>query len=96
MSEKAIELFGQENNISLVSEVVEGFGTVYRTEDNRLHLYCGDFFQFGPKLLPSGIEIGAIYDQKSVVAIEPSHRESYFKAMGDFCQNGKCNKLVSL
>ena len=56
-----------------------------------MHLYCGDLFQFGPNLLPAGVEIGAVFDQKSVVAIDPPFRDKYFDVMRLL---GKCSKLV--
>ncbi len=86
INEKAIGLFGSENNIALTETAIDGFGKVFTNCDQSLQIYCGDMFQFSPdRLLQKDLKFGAILDRGSLVAIDPELRDPYFKVMEQFC-----------
>ena len=84
---------GEAHGIHLQESDIKNFGKVFETKNGQLRMYCGDLFKFSPEMLPNDVEIGAIMDKGSAVALPPELRPSYFEQMKLFCSSNKC-KLV--
>ncbi|XP_068431853.1 probable thiopurine S-methyltransferase isoform X2 [Clinocottus analis] len=76
ISEKAIQQFFTENNMTYSEEAVPSLpgAKVYKSSERNISLYQCDLFTFS-----SSIEgqFGAIWDRGSLVAINPRDREKY-------------------
>ncbi|XP_026202389.1 probable thiopurine S-methyltransferase [Anabas testudineus] len=76
ISEKAIEQFFEENNLTYSEEPVPSIPSakVYKSSEKNISLYQCDLYSFS-----SSIEgqFGAIWDRGSLVAINPRDREKY-------------------
>ena len=55
---------------------IDGF--IYKTEDERLTVYCCDFFKMNPAILGEK-KCDAVFDRGAFVAIYESDREAYVK-----------------
>eukprot|EP00064_Thunnus_orientalis_P002056 superscaffoldBa00000143_g2063 len=76
ISEKAIQQFFEENNMTYIEEPVPAIpgAKVYKSSEKNISLYQCDLYNFS-----SSIEgqFGAIWDRGSLVAINPKDREKY-------------------
>jgi len=68
---RAVEAFFAENNLPVIQHPYEAF-TLWEGEDIRI--FQGDFFDLSAKEL---VDIGAVYDRASLIALPPSMRQSY-------------------
>ncbi|XP_028256293.1 probable thiopurine S-methyltransferase isoform X1 [Parambassis ranga] len=89
ISEKAIQQFFEENNMTYSEEPVPAIpgAKVYKSSEKNISLYQSDLYSFS-----SSIEgqFGAIWDRGSLVAINPRDREKYaaliISLMGKDCR----------
>ncbi|XP_062582810.1 probable thiopurine S-methyltransferase [Saccostrea cucullata] len=91
LAKKALEEFFKEQNISYtVSNLAEGKGEVFTSEDKRIKLYCCDLFKFNSSC--EGL-MDAIWDRGSLVAIEKEDRRRYAELMKSLMAEG-CQYLA--
>ena len=88
-------MLSEENNFSLVESSIESFGKIFKSLDGRIQMFNGDLFQFSSRFLNDGIEIGAVLDKGSLIAIDPELRGKYFELMKNLCAE-KCRQVYSL
>ncbi|KAG0706994.1 Thiopurine S-methyltransferase [Chionoecetes opilio] len=77
--EQAIVEFFTESNLPYITEQTT-WAKVYKTEDDRLKIYCCDLFKMDLKSLG---KFDAIWDRGSLVAIYEEDRERYAELMRD-------------
>ncbi|ELT90016.1 hypothetical protein CAPTEDRAFT_225489 [Capitella teleta] len=78
LSNIAVESLLNEHKLSFtVEECTEIDGFVYKTMDDKCHLYCGDFFLFNRV----NNVYDFIWDRASMQAIAPSRRSEYIDVM---------------
>ncbi len=72
--ETACREFFEEHNIPYKKNK-EGKFQVFRSDDGKITLFNGDFFELTPKQLPENI--GGIYDRACLVAFPPQMRKQF-------------------
>lgn len=90
LSELAVEQFFSENEIAAERSSQEGFE---RWESDGLVLLCGDFFDLTANDL---IDVAAIYDRASLVALPVEMRERYATHLKAITLDGARSLLVTL
>lgn len=90
-SAKGVQEFFKENNFTFSSEsVADGKFTLYKNEDNRIRIFCGDIYDFNSAL---GGKMQGIWDRGSFVAINREDREKYSKILMDLMDKD-CHYLL--
>jgi len=90
-SAKGIEDFFTEHGLKFTTETVaDGKIKLYKTEDNRMLLYCGDIYDFNSSI---GGKMEGIWDRGSFVAINREDREKYSKILIDLMAKD-CHYLI--
>lgn len=77
LSTIAVQAFFKENNYT--SHHVTG-GKFEHYEADDIHILCGDFFDLRNEDL---VEVGAVYDRASMIALPPEMRERYVRHLLD-------------
>ncbi|OWF41047.1 thiopurine S-methyltransferase [Mizuhopecten yessoensis] len=78
-SEKGLKEFFTEQNIEYSKETASSVkGTLFRSHDNKIRLYCCDIFDFSAKV-ESGFS--GVWDRGSMEAIGPGDRKKYVDLM---------------
>ncbi|XP_078318817.1 putative thiopurine S-methyltransferase isoform X4 [Crassostrea virginica] len=84
----ALEEFFEENSIKYtVSDLPDGAGSLFTSEDNRIHLYCCDLFSFKSDF---GGPMNGVWDRGALVAINKEDIPRYVEILSsllapDFC-----------
>jgi len=71
---QAIEEFFSESNLEYSKEPIEGLGSIYKSCDGRVRIYCCDLFDFKVELEGS---VDAIWDRGALVAMNIEDRNKY-------------------
>ena len=78
-SEQALQEFFHENNVKYIVEKEDEIeGKLYKSLDDRIRLYCCDFFKFTCDV---EADFQGVYDRGAFVAINGSDREKYAMLM---------------
>ena len=72
-SKQPVEEFFSENDIKFVVSKNGAYDT-YKSEDGKITIHCGDFFQVKPEIVG---KIDGIWDRGALVAMNPSDRSKY-------------------
>jgi len=81
ISELPAKAFFEEQNIKYertVPETAENF-VLYQSEDKKISIYCGDFFQFSKATV--GYQFDFVWDRGAFVAINVSDRKRYVETV---------------
>ena len=90
ISEIGVRQFFRENDLTYKITRVDDFD-LYSYEN--LEIYCGDFFSLTSKHLNN---VKAVFDSKSLIALEPDLRQKYVKYLNDIISVGARILLVTL
>jgi thiopurine S-methyltransferase len=80
IAEQAVEEFFLESQIKYSRRTLAPFD-LYQGSRDRVKLYLGDFFKFGPEIHAGGIEL--IYDRAGLVALPKNMRSRYMSKIGE-------------
>ncbi len=87
LSQIACEAFFLENKLSFSTKVTGEFTLFY---NERITLYCGDFFALTAEMLPP---LAAIYDRAALIALPDELRQRYANHLNQF-MNNHCQMLL--
>ena len=90
ISEIAIKQFFHENKLDFTITQVGEFD-LYSTKN--LEIYCGDFFSLTSKHL---CDVKAVFDRKSLIALDRNLRQKYVKHLNDIISLGVRMLLITL
>ena len=90
LSEIGIKQFFHENNLDFTISQVGEFD-LYSAKN--IEIYCGDFFSLTPKHL---CDIKAVFDRKSLIALDQNLRQKYVKHLNDIISLGVRILLITL
>ena len=83
VSDVAIQEFFTENNMEYKKqEIAKIHGTLYKSMDGRLRLYCCDLYDFSAEV-ESGLQ--AVWDRGSIIAVNKEDRLKYVKVLHSVC-----------
>ncbi|XP_061616509.1 probable thiopurine S-methyltransferase isoform X1 [Phyllopteryx taeniolatus] len=93
ISEKAIQQFFVENNLTYSEEAVPGLpgAKIFKNSEKNISLYNCDLYSFTSSIAG---QFGAIWDRGSLVAINPRDREKYASLIISLMAND-CRYLLS-
>ncbi|CAG2224619.1 TPMT [Mytilus edulis] len=85
-SELAVRQFFEENSVPCTASSVSSMGgMLYKNDDYRIRIYCGDFFKFGSHLEK---DFDGVWDRGALEAIEPKMRKTYIDIMKSILKPG--------
>ena len=90
LSEIAIKQFFHENGLDYTITRVGKFD-LYSTKN--IEIYCGDFFSLSSKHLS---DVKAVFDRKSLIALDQNLRQKYVKHLNDIISLGVRVLLITL
>ena len=90
LSEIAIKKFFHENELDFTITQVGEFD-LYSTKN--IEIYCGDFFSLASKHL---FDVKAVFDRKSLIALDQNLRQKYVKHLNDIISLGVRILLITL
>jgi len=90
LSEIGIKQFFHENSLDFTISSVGEFD-LYSAKN--IEIYCGDFFSLTPKHL---CDIKAVFDRKSLIALDRNLRQKYVKHLNDIISLGVRILLITL
>jgi len=90
LSEIGIKQFFHENSLDFTISSVGEFD-LYSAKN--IEIYCGDFFSLTPKHL---CDIKAVFDRKSLIALDQNLRQKYVKHLNDIISLGVRILLITL
>ena len=90
LSEIGIKQFFHENSLDFTISQVGEFD-LYSA--NNIEIYCGDFFSLTSKHL---CDVKAVFDRKSLIALERNLRQKYVKHLNDIISLGVRMLLITL
>ena len=90
LSDIGIKQFFHENRLDFTITSVGGFD-LYST--NNIEIYCGDFFSLPSKHL---CDVKAVFDRKSLIALDLNLRQKYVKHLNDIISLGVRILLITL
>ena len=90
LSDIGIKQFFHENRLDFTITSVGGFD-LYSA--NNIEIYCGDFFLLTSKHL---CDVKAVFDRKSLIALERNLRQKYVKHLNDIISLGVRMLLITL
>jgi len=90
LSEIGIKQFFHENSLDFTISQVGEFD-LYSAKN--IEIYCGDFFSLTPKHL---CDIKAVFDRKSLIALDQNLRQKYVKHLNDIISLGVRILLITL
>ena len=90
LSEIAIKQFFHENGLDFTITQVGEFN-LYSAIN--IEIYCGDFFSLSSKYLS---EVKAVFDRKSLIALDQNLRQKYVKHLNDIISLGVRVLLITL
>lgn len=84
--ELAVKQFFDESKLSFKTKPVpEIDGDVYENEENRIKIYCGDFFKFSPTLEKN---FDGVWDRGGLEAVDVDQRVKYTDVMKSVMKRG--------
>ena len=90
LSDIGIKQFFHENRLDFTITSVGGFD-LYSA--NNIEIYCGDFFSLTSKHL---FDVKAVFDRKSLIALDRNSRQKYVKHLNDIISMGVRILLITL
>ena len=90
LSEIGIKQFFHENELDFTTTSVGEFD-LYSA--NNIEIYCGDFFSLTSKYL---CDVKAVFDRKSLIALDRNLRQKYVKHLNDIISLGVRMLLITL
>ncbi len=90
LSEIGIKQFFHENELDFTITQVDEFD-LYSAKN--IEIYCGDFFSLSPKHL---CDVKAVFDRKSLIALDQNLRQKYVKHLNDIISLGVRVLLIIL
>ena len=90
LSEIGIEQFFYENGLDFTISSVGEFN-LYSAKN--IEIYCGDFFSLTSELL---CDVKAVFDRKSLIALDRNLRQKYVKHLNDIISLGVRMLLITL
>ena len=90
LSEIGIKQFFLENGLDFTITQIDEFD-LYRAKN--IEIYCGDFFSLTSKHL---FDVKAVFDRKSLIALDRNLRQKYAKHLNDIISPGVRILLVTL
>jgi len=90
LSEIGIMQFFHENKLDFAISSVGEFD-LYSAKN--IEIYCGDFFSLTPKHL---CDVKAVFDRKSLIALDQNLRQKYVKHLNDIISLGVRMLLITL
>jgi thiopurine S-methyltransferase len=90
LSAIAVESFFVENKLI---PTIRHEGHFTRWILDELEIWCGDFFDLAPELLPT---VHAVYDRAALIALPPEMRPRYQQHLARFLSSGTKELLITL
>ncbi|MDC0239007.1 thiopurine S-methyltransferase [Candidatus Thioglobus sp.] len=90
LSEIAIKQFFHENGLDFTITQLGEFNLYSATN---IEIYCGDFFSLSSKNL---FDVKAVFDRKSLIALDQNLRQKYVKHLNDIISLGVRILLITL